>query len=310
MGVVIFFTISAWFFLDKEQAVKSNFKRIWILEREVLFWSLASMAFFLVFDRADFGIKMIVRSIAPTIMGLWWYVTAYATFLALLPFLSKGLRALGEHMHYALAITVLAIWGLTSFISGTFGLSDNVFGFIYLFILISAYKWYMKPFTLKQIWLMTGIGLGFFLLYTCASIVLSLFGIDEGIYITGSFRLPVIMVGFGMFLLFDRLSFHNRIINRIAQSAFAVYLITDHPTTRTLLWKRLFVLEDLYQQPFAILQILGILLIIYLVCTLIDFVRQGLFAVTVNRNRGRWFELAWNKASEWAIKLTQSIAKA
>ncbi|MCQ4965096.1 acyltransferase family protein [Bifidobacterium pseudocatenulatum] len=71
VGVVIFFTISAWFFLDKEQTIKSNFKRIWILEREVLFWSLASMAFFLVFDRADFGIKMIARSVAPTIMGLW-----------------------------------------------------------------------------------------------------------------------------------------------------------------------------------------------------------------------------------------------
>lgn len=299
VGVVIFFTISAWFFLDKEQTIKSNFKRIWILEREVLFWSLASMAFFLVFDRADFGIKMIACSVAPTIMGLWWYVTAYATFLALLPFLSKGLRALGKHTHYALAITVLSIWGLTSFIPGTVGVGgDSVFGFIYLFILISAYKWYMKPFTLKQIWLMTGIGLGFFLLYTCASIVLSLFGIDEGIFITGSFRLPVIMVGFGMFLLFDRLSFHNRIINRIAQSAFAVYLITDHPTTRTLLWKHLFVLKDLCQQPLAILWILGILLAIYIACILIDFVRQGLFVVTVDRNRGHWFELAWNKASE------------
>lgn len=228
----------------------------------------ALMAFFLVFDRADFGMKTIVRSVAPTIMGMWWYVTAYATFLALLPFLSKGLRALGEHMHYALAITVLAIWGLTSFIPGTSGVNDSVFGFIYLFILISAYKWYMKPFTLKQTWLMTGIGLGFFLLYTCASVMLSLFGIDKGIFIAGSFKLPVIMVGFDMFLLFDRLSFRSRIINRIARSAFAVYLITDYPATRTLLWKHLFVLENLYQQPFAILQILGILLTIYLVSAL------------------------------------------
>ena len=77
-----------------------------------------------------------------------------------------------------------------------------------------------------------------------------------------------IMVGFDMFLLFDRLSFRSRIINRIARSAFAVYLITDYPATRALLWKHLFVLENLYQQPFAILQILGILLTIYLVSAL------------------------------------------
>lgn len=53
-----------------------------------------------------------------------------------------------------------------------------------------------------------------------------------------------------------------------------------------------------YQQPFAILQILGILLTIYFACTLIDFMRQGLFAVTINRNRGRRFELVWDKATE------------
>lgn len=33
---------------------------------------------------------------------------------------------------------------------------------------------------------------------------------------------------------------------------------------------------------------------LFSVCTLIDFMRQGLFAVTVNRNRGRWFELVWD----------------
>ena len=33
---VIFFSISAWFFLDKEQTVKSNLRRVWITERELL----------------------------------------------------------------------------------------------------------------------------------------------------------------------------------------------------------------------------------------------------------------------------------
>lgn len=37
IGVVIFFSTSAWFFLDKEQTIKSNLKRVWIMERELLF---------------------------------------------------------------------------------------------------------------------------------------------------------------------------------------------------------------------------------------------------------------------------------
>ena len=311
VGVVIFFSIAAWFFLDKEQTIKSNLKRVWIMERELLFWSLILVTFYLVFDRADLGMKLMVKSVMPLSMGVWWYATAYAIFLALLPFLAKGLKALGREYHLALATTVLVIWGLTSFIPGMVRISDGFFGFIYLFILISAYKWYMEPFTTRQVWLMIGTGLGFFLLYTCASITLSLLGHDMGIYITSDWRLPVIMVGFGMFLLFDRVTFHSRVINRIAQSAFAVYLITDYAASEKLLWIRLFNLQDLYQQPFAILQILGILLAIYAACTLIDFIRQTLFAVTIDRRRGHWFELLWDRACErknnqmprWPIQL-------
>lgn len=297
VGVVIFFSISAWFFLDREQTIKSNLKRVWIMERELLFWSLILVTFYLVFDRADLGPKLMLRSLVPLSADIWWYATAYAIFLALLPFLAKGLKALGREYHLKLAATVLVIWGLTSFIPGMIGIKDGFLGLIYLFILIAAYKWYMEPFTTRQVWLMIGTGLGFFLLYTCASITLSLLGHDMGIYITGDWRLPVIIVGFGMFLLFDRATFHNRTIDRIAQSAFAVYLITDYAASEKLLWVRLFNLQDLYQQPLAILQILGILLAIYATCTLLDFIRQALFAATIDRRRGRWFDLLWDKVS-------------
>lgn len=297
VGVVIFFSISAWFFLDKEQTIKSNLKRVWIMERELLFWSLILVTFYLVFDRADLGMKLMVKSVMPLSMGLWWYATAYAIFLALLPFLAKGLKALGRKYHLALASTVLVIWGLTSFIPGMIGISDGFFGFIYLFILISAYKWYLRPLSIKQTWALTAVGVGFVLLYTAASTVLGLFGINKGIFITGDWKLPVVMIGFGMFLLFDRVTFHSRIINRIAQSAFAVYLITDYAASEKPLWTRLFNLQDLYQQPLAILQILGILLAIYAICTLLDFIRQALSAVTIDRRRGHWFDLLWNKAS-------------
>ena len=250
VGVVIFFSISAWFFLDKEQTIKSNLKRVWIMERELLFWSLILVTFYLVFDRADLSMKLMVKNVMPLSTGVWWYATAYAIFLALLPFLAKGLKALGRECHLSLAATVLVIWGLTSFIpkilrtAPCIGSSlTGVFGFVYLFILISAYKWYMHPFPAKQIWLMIGIRLGFFVLYTAASATLSLLGHNMDIFITRDWKLPVIMVGFGVFLLFDRVTFHSRVINRIAQSAFAVYLITDYAVSEKLLWTRLFNLQ-------------------------------------------------------------------
>ena len=76
-----------------------------------------------------------------------------------------------------------------------------------------------------------------------------------------------------------------------------MYLITDYEASEKLPWVKLFNLQNLYQQPLAILQILGILLAIYAVCTLLDFIRQALFAATLDRRRGRWLDLLWNKVS-------------
>lgn len=58
-------------------------------------------------------------------------------------------------------------------------------------------------------------------------------------------------------------------------------------------------LQNLYSSPLAILQILGILLAIYATCTLLDFIRQALFAATIDRRRGHWFDLLWDKVSAW-----------
>lgn len=301
VGVIIFFTISIWFLTDKEQTIKSCLCRIWILEREVLFWSICLAFWYLLVDKSDFSVKLFVKSFAPLSMGVWWYATAYAIFLALFPFLCKGLQLLGRKTHLALCITVITIWGILAFIPSTPTLS-GVFGFVYVFILITFYKWYMEPFTIKQTIIMVIIGLAFFVLYTIISACLSLIDINVGLDITSDWKLPVIMIGFGLFLLFQHYSFHSAIINKIASSTFAIYLITDYAASEKLLWTRLFNLKMLYQRPLAILEILGILVIIYMVCTLLDFIRQALFTLTIDRNRGAWFTLLWNKIKIFNIR--------
>lgn len=45
IGVVIFFTITSWFLIDKSQTIKQSFRRVWLVERELLFWGIV-LAFF------------------------------------------------------------------------------------------------------------------------------------------------------------------------------------------------------------------------------------------------------------------------
>ena len=51
--------------------------------------------------------KLMMKSVMPLSMGVWWYATAYAIFLAPLPFLAEGLKALGQECHFSLAATCL-----------------------------------------------------------------------------------------------------------------------------------------------------------------------------------------------------------
>lgn len=96
VGVVLFFLISAWFLCESSTDIKASFKRVWILEREILFYSFALLALFYCIDRKQITKSLLVKTVFPISTNLWWYVTSYAIFLVLMPFVSKGLRALGE----------------------------------------------------------------------------------------------------------------------------------------------------------------------------------------------------------------------
>lgn len=47
--------------------------------------------------------KLMMKSVMPLSMGVWWYATAYTIFLAPLPFLAEELKALGRECHFSLA---------------------------------------------------------------------------------------------------------------------------------------------------------------------------------------------------------------
>lgn len=98
-----------------------------------------------------------------------------------------------------------------------------------------------------------------------------------------AWRLPVLMIGASIFLLAERRTFYNGIINRLASVAFGVYLISEYPTVRTLLWTRLFRIDSMMAIPFHWLAIAMMIVGIYLLFGLFDFGRQWIFSVAVER---------------------------
>ena len=307
VGVVVFFTISAWFFLDRSQTVHGCVRRVWMLEREVLFYSLLLAALYILFDKTDIGPLMVLHSLLPLTWGVWWYPTAYALFLLFLPFLDRALRLLGRRDHLALCALMLVLYGVVSLVPGA-QMVSGVYSFVYLYVLISAYRWYFEArFALSPARLIIA---GFALV--SVYVIWSMFAFEFGGYqlgaryhnfVTDEVRLPCLLIGFGIFQIFRRFEFHSRIINWIAAGSFAVYLITDYGASQVFLWKGRLDLEVALSSPLCFFRAVILLICIYLVCTVIDAVRRMLFARFVDDRWSSLFDSAWGRVSNSAYKL-------
>lgn len=150
VGDDLFFGISAWFLcVEHSPSLKRNCRRAWILERQLLFYSLLPLVLVLsaqygphvqVFEstRAVYG--AVIHSVFPTISSLWWYPTAYIIFLLIHPMLDQGLRSLGEHGHGMLALVLLAVWGVLP--GQSYGMGLSVVLFVFIYVLVSYVRWY------------------------------------------------------------------------------------------------------------------------------------------------------------------------
>ena len=303
IGVVLFFLISAWFLCESPTSLKESFKRLWFLEREVLFYSIALFGFFCLFQHAQINTQLVLNTIFPISTNLWWYATSYAVFLILMPFFTKGLQTLGKQTHKACCLICIIMWsicgGIFNFIS--FDMPEqNVLIFLYLYTLVSYWRWYIKdPIQTKISILAITAG---YAITTVSVIFLSFtnFGTQndpslQGMLGRNEWMLPVMLASFGTFALFKEHHFVNKIINSIAKSMFAVYLITVYPLSSTLLWQKLFNISNIYNSralvPFII--IAGLFILTSCIC--IDYLRRWIFRITIDCNKGRWFDYAWEK---------------
>lgn len=305
IGVIIFFAITSWFLIDKTQTIKQSFKRVWLMEREVLFWSILLAIFYMVFFPDCISTLMFIKSFAPLNFNVWWYATAYAIFLLFLPFIQKLLAVIGRNMHLALCLLFFMIYCIPGFVPGA-NTPGNVIGMMMVYTFLAAYKWYFKPLSMKAI---IAIFITCFIIiigYAMVSACLKILDINVGLFITGDWKLPMILIGTGIFILFSRIQFSNGIINSMAKSTFAVYLITDYRPSEQLLWARLFPLDSFLRHgvPFALFAIFGVLILIFVVSILSDYIRRGIFALTIDKKQGALFERVWMWGTHWLKHMT------
>jgi hypothetical protein len=316
VGDCLFFMISAWFLCMEQPDVKRSFRRVWLLERELLVYSLPLLVFMalcgsrglVVFSRSE-EIKLAMKSFFPALTGLWWYPTSYMAFLLLSPWLLIGLRAVGESLHRNLVILALVSSSIVPIVSHMLRERYSFVLFIYLFILVSYVRWYMpekvrsrkRAVSLICIGLSVGIAIPALFAIVFASHVQRFYYL----FLNNPWLFPSLMISMGLLMIASQAEdFHSRAVNTLAQATLAPYLLLTFPGVTMVFSAAIFGagtklvtgLFSLSENPSIQLGRQTFAAVVFFLCAeCLDLVRIRLFSVTLNRhgNQGKWFELLW-----------------
>lgn len=199
----------------------------------------------------------------------------------------------------------MVIWGIYSIVPVDVlqFKARNFMLFIFLYVLISYYRWYMELFSIRTSAIAFFVGVA---LFTLPILALQVFGWVSHINalrlhsaaFAGAAKLPAILIAFGMMNIGIQKHFQSVVINKVASTTLGIYLIHEDPFVKSILWDHHINTESFINNPWRDgLMVIGCILAAYVACFGIDWLRQALFSLTVDRRKGAWFDKLWNKIS-------------
>lgn len=204
------------------------------------------------------------------------FVSCFLLFYLFIPFLNVLVQHLDKQMHRRLILLCLFVYtflGMSHFFPVTM---NYVSWFCILFIIASYIRFYgfeWKGKSIKWGW-MTFISI----IISSASIIAIRFTevpLACSYLVADSNRLMAIIIAICSFMWFKDLKIQqSRLINTIAASTFGVLLIhANSDTMRHWLWRDTLNNVGQYGTDTFVLHMIGSVLAVYLVCTLIDYLR-------------------------------------
>lgn len=265
---------------------KYKYHNLALLWLRVVFYTLGITLLFSVFVPGAVTLKDWLRAFLPVTAGYYWYLSAYFALFFFIPLLNTGMDKLTRRQLGAVVIGLILVFSFLQTLSGqeVFGTSSNAWWLMILYIIGG----YLKKYGLFQsrrsgellLGFLGGIALTwFFKMFVKAEILPFTEWVSEN-YLFSHSSPTIVAAGIFLLLLFERIHppvFVKRFIRTFAPAAFSVYIIHAHP----LVWDRLltgtFAPYARYSTLPEIIMTLLTALIIYVACSLMDLIREGIF---------------------------------
>lgn len=284
IGVTLFVMITGYFMIHS----KINVKKIVLLILQISFYSIGIL---LLFKWLGFPIGLVdtLRSLFPVLYGQYWFMTTYIVLYLFTPFLNKLLLSLKKIDYLKLLLLMTFLWILIpTFTKGS--MEDHHITRFLLFYSIGAYiKLYPDSFLKRKIGARLTV-------VSCLLIIVSIAAFNligekmnldillrNATFFTKDSSVFILGAAVGLFIWLKNIPMGSvKWINTVSGATLGVYLFHDNEFIRPILWQSIFHTEEhLMDSPFIfILYAVLVTVVVYLVSTFIELVRQALFHKT------------------------------
>ena len=303
---VYVFVIIMGYFLS-ETKTDFNRKRLLKCYLPMYFYSVSIPLIYGLFRPDQVARSQYIKAFIPFLSRTWYFMTLYLLVLILSPYLNKMLRHLDRKEFLILigiCFCVFSIWQPLSVLEpfdriiGTKKIfstqgGKSLYDFIYMYFLGA----YMRRYHIfrshenddkKNMWNNPLTYLAGFLLLGLINVIIVYKYPDKGIEsVVGYNDNPLVVLQCTcLFRFFEKLDISRwpnicKIINFISAGNLGIYMIHEHPLIRKLIWGEIFDINNVafYSQKWYLVKIIIIIIIIYSVCWMIDFLRRLPFLI-------------------------------
>ena len=233
VGVNVFVLISGWF------GIRPNIKGVCKFLFQCLFFSIGIYVVFVVVGWADFTIEGIAECLIllPNSIGgfagEYWFVASYLGLYILMPILNMFVEKVSKKQLEYFLLSFFFFEFYFDWLSNSAVFIYNgysTFSFVGLYMLARYVKMY--PNRMTQLSKMTDIYLYIGISFFSAIIMMCAIMLNKEIII-GRFMVytspTLIAASLFLLLFFSKIKLHSKVINWIAISSFAVYMVHMHP---------------------------------------------------------------------------------
>lgn len=293
LGVNLFILITGYFMING----RFSFKKLILLMMEVLFYYLFSV---LISTRVNnWSIQTFKDGFLlffPVILNKYWFITVYILVYILSPYLNIFIKSMNRKTFLRFIITTLILWCIIPTFFGLFFNSTEkmlYYSRFIWFIIMYCVGAYIKLYSLKSFEKISKcfisalisfliMLIGIVIIYKFSDVFKKI-GTTEIAYFWPPNTLPMFILSISIFEIFLKIKMNScKIINILASTTLGIYMIHDGVLNRYI-WDKIFMTKQHLNNKYFLIYIVGTTIIIYLLGTIVDLIRQLIEKNTIKR---------------------------